>query len=225
MADLILGTAALGGIAYGGKPAIEYSEAKALIKRAYSLGIRTFETSSFYGEAFSWLLYALDAHVAMIYLKTDDEKDSADIEVLRSTLDQHRIVRLLHHYTGGPLPGWTAGFSCYSHDGIKSASGMIVQQDWNLLNQSTWPEGCSYKMARSVFLRGALAHNRAQRTLALKMAMQHADGVVVGPRSIAELEELVDISNLPDAPGGLNTIMSAINLYGHPITDVRTWQP
>lgn len=243
VAKLCLGTAGLGGLPYGlGQRAVVRYEAMGVIRAAYDAGIRLFDTAPSYGQAEQWIADALPAggnHVVMTKTTGDIDQALASLAVL----GPQRTNVLWHNWKGEALPLWAGGVSVYSADG-RSASGCIVQCDWNLLRQGLTRGKASLFLARSVFLQGNLSGAGAVRpklqaavaraarfaevcgvdlpTLALRAALENPeiDSVLIGPTSTKELDVCLEIA--ARKPLGVNHLLPMLAI-DDPETDPRTW--
>ena len=166
MADLVLGTVAL-GLPYGlpaanGTPPqlIDEADAAALIRRAFAAGIRTFDTAPAYGCAEERLGRALGAEgVVWTKLGHDGSWEGAEASLSASCrrLQRARIDLLqVHKWTPAIgaradfIAAWAAfgadprvaalGCSTYGLDdalaAVRSGLFRVVQVEWNLLNQA-----------------------------------------------------------------------------------------
>ncbi len=236
---LILGTAGLSGQPYGRNGrAVSLSEAEAIIERAYSRGIRAFDTAPTYGHA-EVALGNAPIPSAVVYTKTTGDVD----ETISSVRRLGRVpVVLWHNFTKGTsLNPWVSGFTTYSdHDvsGWSAFPEVPIQTDWSILNQRQKPQ-----IARSVFLQGVLAGGPlptpelqpyvakakdfaeglrlSLKALALHAALQIADKVVVGATSVDEVDEVVEMAQIT-APK-LFPLIRALDCPDRNLTDPRKW--
>lgn len=243
--QLILGTAALGGQPYGGKLVEEY-EAIQIMARAYELGIRQFDTSPSYGNAERRLGDYFEGFPGLVFYSKNSGQEflaGTSMKALR-----RMPIFLLHNWNGwGMVPAWMSGVSIYSADTCATWAHRYLQVDWNLLNQTPLPIKTPPRkvFVRSVLLQGVLAGGpiprndlterveRAQavadhlglslKQLAMAAACNHpdVDGVVIGPTSVDELRELVEMASMEMNlfPG-----ITLLDAQDNKLTDPRTWK-
>ncbi len=242
---LCLGTAGLGGLPYGiHDRAVSRDQAIRVIRAAYGAGIRCFDTAPTYGEAEQWLADAIGEYGdCAITTKTSGSVDLA-IASLRA-FGARRTTVMWHNWQGEKLPTWVRGVTVYAADRVEIPDGLdlMVQGDWNLLQQTIHQQRTDGFQARSVFLQGQLAggtvraglQNAVERsaefaaacgvdltTLALRAALENpaVDSVVIGPTTTAELEECLEIAERPHL--GVNHLIPMLAIDS-PETDPRTW--
>lgn len=178
---VVLGCAALGGVLYNGAMVLR-GDARDIIARAYDRGVRAFQTDPAYGDP----PLPGDAHIVL-------EKCGS-------------LVCTEHRQTREPRV-W--GWSLYAADLSPAARPLLpCIIDWHVLRQHRIRSQRS-TLLRSVFARGhALTHEIVSAESArlgitpaaycLGAALQQdADGVVIGPTSVRELDELLDIAERP----------------------------
>ncbi len=203
---LCLGTAGLGGTVYGlHDQAVSHDRVIALIWEAYGL-------------AEAWLAEALkDRPDCAITTKTTGSVSLAIASL--QTLGPQRTTLMWHNWRGEALPAWVRGATVYAADRVEIPDGLdlLVQGDWNLLQQKIHQQRTDGFQARSVFLQGQLTGGPVRyglqegvercrefaaacgtdlKTLALRAALEcpQIDSVVIGPTSLGELEACLAIA-------------------------------
>lgn len=231
---LILGTAALGGKAYGGKPRIPKTSARMIMHHAFSAGIRKFDTAPSYGQAEDWLAKTLGPNIAECEITTKTRGNMGQfLTSLRRFRKAKKTIVLWHQRKADEQATLQVdGMSGYASDN----QGWWYQADWNLLTQHF---GIG-EQARSVFLRGVLAggpcppkllparkaafaHAAAMGMnlpeLALRAALQNSScDVIVGLTSVAEIDWAVEIAKTERNIGPIRYLSIDPKL-----TDPRTW--
>ncbi len=225
---LILGTAGLGGIAYGNKW-VSAEAAADIIRHAYDSGITSFDTAPAYGDAETILGNTLLGKPATIFTKTTGDVAQA----LRSVRRLGNPHFLWHNYRPKwwqfwptKLPDWVDGVTVYSTElPFVPRNAQYVQVEWNLLRQTKYPPRGA--ILRSVFGRGrgTLTGNEFRRSFALRAALEQPgiEGVVVGCMSKAEVDECVKIANGASMDVSLRDLIPSMDCGGtNPDTDPRT---
>lgn len=164
---LILGTAGLGGVAYGrNQRTVTPDAATTLIREALACGITQFDTSPAYGNAESILRHTLRGR-GEVFTKALWHNEVC-FAASRTGADLAHVLlhnwkpRWFHRWRNVQLPSGFAGVTTYSHDLPRRMcyDQNFVQVDWNLLQQTRFANRfASYTtiIARSVLLQGALA--------------------------------------------------------------------
>lgn len=245
---LMLGTAGLSGMPYGiEKRVVAPSEAAQVIEHARKSGIHAFDTAPAYGFAEAVLGETLrkmgcGCHV---FTKNNGLRDEAILSLTR--LKPHYPTMLFHNWGGtSDLPPWTQGATTYETKWETPPKCRWLQVAWNVLRQVEPPAGPRI-IARSVLLQGLLANQSVclveglypyvQRArdmaeacgmkmgeFALRAALQNPrfDYVLVGPTTIAEVDECVRIAK--DTSRTVpSELISMLDLGSSPMTDPRNW--
>lgn len=243
---LILGTAGLGGLPYGRNGrAVSAADAAAIIEHAYARGFRAFDTAPSYGfaeKALGQVLRRTGGNYT-VFTKTT----GSDTELIQTIRDLGCTPLVLWHNLkkGERLLPWCSGFTTYSDfENLASyvEAGITVQVDWNILNQ----RASFAPILRSVYLQGCLAGEQAPvsrlqpyidrarlyadglglslRQLSLFAALECNDQtsrVVVGPTSIAEVDECCQLAEMKRCR--LFPAIKALDVEERDLTDPRKW--
>ncbi len=235
---LILGTAALSGTPYAGK-CLTRDDASAVVARALHHGIRTFDTSPSYGFAEDVLSEQIGINCTVYTKHQCDTGPDALYASIRKLSAAH-VILMAHNLFVGQLPHWASGFSAYSSDPEVPARG-IAQYDCSIINRKMLQRRYGRFAARSVFLRGGLAGSPVPAyvgpsllatarlaaslrmvppALALQWALQQEKitGVIVGPSSVQELDQIMEWYHTPcQHLGDLVSLIPSVDV------DLRTW--
>ncbi len=197
---LILGTAGLGGIPYGGK-SVNVDDAYKIISRAWDMGITSFDTAPAYGQAESILSRTLKHSPATIYTKT-----TGDVKQALRSQALLRCPHFLWHnwqhkwwkFGREKLPEWIDGVSIYSEElPYVPSNAEYCQVDWSIFRQTKYPPKGT--ILRSVFMRGKapFLEEAGVKDLCLGAALSQPGihGVVVGCMSIDEVDVCVKIAD------------------------------
>jgi aryl-alcohol dehydrogenase-like predicted oxidoreductase len=207
---LILGTAGLGGQEYAGRT-VTREDAYAIMKRAFDLGIYSFDTAPSYGYAEDLLTSAFFSGCVQIYTKSN-----GPVPLRKKMLKiKPKPIVLWHNWemkeeTDADLDN-NHGVSLYQDSLLDAVScgWKLIECEWNLLRQCPIPDGITF-IARSVFGRGLAKKSLIAQEIAnaldldvhqlfLQAALQHPkiDHVIIGPQTIEELEQCVAWARKP----------------------------